>query len=184
MLLIAAIIIILEIITLFLRQQKSPTPKKTESQNQDILENILGKPAIEIINNQNRPSPTASPLPTQSPKTLPSKCCFSSTGQEIPMPKEENCQVFEIERSSKLDLDSLAQTIENETGLILVKRGDGGELNGYLVARTIGNVYKYEIHFYQSDAINYEYNPPYTYKSTKCTPEVKEKLSQIAAELK
>lgn len=139
--------------------------------------------AVPTPTNQQQESPPATPgakPATSSAREEDSskKCCTTLSGEQIGPPSKTECTDHEFGTSIR-DLSDILKAVNKATGLVLVGDGTSREFNGY-VSSGIGkeNLSKYSIYLYQTDALNYEYDPPYRYKATPCTNELKEKLEK------
>ena len=152
---------------------------------------LLLKRLPGILNPKNNPSPSPinqaqqSPIP-QTPQSTSSAatksasrkgCCTSLSGEPIPYPPIHDC-LGEFS-TSLTNLDQIVKTVKEQTGLVLGRITTETEFNGYISSNTVNDTVKYTVYLYQADAINNDYTPPYRYKATTCTPELKEKMQKV-----
>ena len=124
-----------------------------------------------------------SPQPPQSTPSAATKsaskkgCCTNLSGKPIPYPPTQDC--LGQFSTGLTNLDQIVKSVKEQTGLVLGGITNETEFNGYVTSSTVNNSLKYTVHLYQTDALNNEYTPPYRYKATSCTPELKEKLEKV-----
>lgn len=147
------------------------------------------------------PAPTASPTPAPEPigpvestesakdKRVPTDraCCWNIiSGVWVAKPPSVECVEYEFGKSMR-DMDGMLAALK-EAGVVLFGTGGQREFNGFVSSR-VGreNLSNYVIYVYSDSTINYQYDPPYVYRSTVCDEELKakirEKLDGIKANL-
>ena len=106
-------------------------------------------------------------------KTSDKKCCTDPTaGEQIGYPGSVECVQYGFDKTVDNLEAFLAEADKN--GLKLVGIPGQTEFNGYV--SSVMGLDKYAVYLYSQDALNYEYDPPYRYKATECTEELKQKL--------
>ena len=171
--------------------------------NQDRIIYIIGVVFVaiilfmifKVINKKPNVPAVPPPAPSEQPQPPPAtsgarpatpsaseksnkKCCKTLSGEDVDKPSASEC-TDKYFGSNINSIEELAAVVKGATGLVLEGDGLTREINGYVsTAIGLGNQKRYVIHLYDQDALNYDYDPPYRYKSTPCIDGLKEKINK------
>lgn len=159
-----------------------------------ILWWLINRVIPRIGKEEPTPTPVASPTPRPEPigpvestesaqdkaRLVPgnSQCCWNMlSGVWVGKPPSVECMEYEFGKSMR-DMDRMLLALK-DAGVVLFGTGGQREFNGFVSSR-IGreSLSNYMIYVYSDNTINYEYDPPYVYRSTACTNELKAKIRE------
>lgn len=140
----------------------------------------------------NKPQEQQSQKPKESTSTPPAKsaspsaqtstskkCCTNAkSGQHVDRPPYALCIEYEFGKT----MNNVNRIIDSLGGTGLTLQGANGkhEFNGFISSITgQASLSKYAIYLYSENTLNHEFEPPYLYKTTPCTDELKDKITKV-----
>lgn len=150
---------------------------------------------LPFMNPPPKPEPSPAPAPYEEPIDISQaspgakgstisaknrKCCYNMrSGAYVARPPSILCMEFEFGKRLD-DINRMLNALGEGTGVTLQGTAGKREFNGY-VSSVVGkeSLSKYAIYLYSDDTINYGYDPSYIYRSTECTFDLKQKITEV-----